>query len=256
MNSPLEGPDKINQKNNQTEFSQHDLKADFPHIAEVFARGGSLDLADHEILMAGQIDIKARQQAFKVGVVGTRKPSLYGLEVVQKLMASLAGFPDWIWVSGGAFGIDGEVHRVALDLKLQTQAWLVGPIEKPSPHSHSALFRQMKNQRGSGLLVPKMLDPSAGHTLRPHSWLERNRWLAADVDALVVVEAHEKSGTWNTASQALEFAKETYLIPGSILNESSRGTNSMISAGYGHVVVSLTELTKSLVVLSGQRSYN
>jgi DNA processing protein len=234
----------------------HRVNESFPQIKSAFSRGGALDFENQEVLVSGDISVEERKGAFKIGVVGTRKPSLYGLEVVQRLIAGLTHYQEWIWISGGAFGIDSEVHRTALGLGLKTQAWLVGPIDEPNPRSHSVLFRQMKNQKGCGILVPKSLDPSSGHVIRPSSWLERNRWLAADVDALVVVEAHEKSGTWNTASQAVDFAKETYLIPGSILNESSRGTNLMISMGCGRPVVSLAELTKDLVVLYEQGSYN
>jgi DNA processing protein len=228
----------------------------FPHIEEAFFRGDNPALVDPFVLTSSNLDVEARRRAFKIGVIGTRRPSHYGFEVVQKLLLSLAQFRDWIWVSGGAFGVDAELHRVALEYELLTQAWLVGPIDEPSPRSHSWLFSQMKKRPGCGILVPESLDPSSGHRARPSSWLERNRWLAADVDALVVVEAHEKSGTWNTTTQALEFGKEVFLIPGPIFNESSRGTNSMIASGYGHGVVSLADLTKSLVVLSLERSYN
>jgi len=237
-------------------FRRLNLLTHFPHIEETFRERGSLLLEPAEVLAHGDFETETRSKAFKVGVIGTRKPSLYGLEVVARLLKELSAYRDWIWVSGGAFGIDAQLHRSALSMGLKTQAWLVGPIDDPNPKTNHELFRQMKITKGCGILVPATLDPSNGHRIQPSSWLERNRWLAADIDALVVVEAHEKSGTWNTTTQAIDFGRDAYLIPGSILSKSSWGINAMISEGYGRPVVSLAELTKSLVVLSQTSSYN
>ncbi len=236
------------------EVSKLDLATHFPHIHQSFQQ--TTLLPNEKILVAGDPEIENRTKAFRVGVVGTRRPSHYGIQFVEELLEACAAYRDWIWVSGGALGIDGEMHRAALQRGLKTQAWLVGPIEDPNPRSHFQLFSQMKSRPGCALLVPEGVDPQSGARIRPFSWLERNRWLAADVDVLVVVEAHEKSGTWNTVTWALGFSKEVYLLPGSIFSESSRGTNRMISMGCGHVVESLTQVTKSLVVAFEERSYN
>jgi DNA processing protein len=233
------------------------LAKDFPHIEKLFTSQTTLlPASSQEVLALGHLDLEKRTEAFKIGVIGTRKPSRYGLRFVEELLQSCSAYKDWIWISGGALGIDGELHRQALQQNLKTQAWLVGPILDPSPTSHFKLFSQMKKREGCGLLVPSVLEPSGEMKIFPSHWLARNRWLAADVDVLVVVEAHEKSGTWNTTTSSLDFAKDTYILPGPIFSESSKGTNAMISMGYGHIIESLTEVTKSLVVAFERRSYN
>jgi len=201
---------------------------------------------------------KPPRRKFSVGIVGTRKPSEYGLRVTEELVARLARF-DVCVVSGGAFGIDRIAHESALTEGLSTKAWLVGPIEDPGPRAHRRLFEAIEKAPGSALLVPSHLNNPENGTrqrLGPWSWLARNAWVAADVDALVVVEAFLKSGTWQTVNDAHELGKAIFLVPGSIFTASSCGTNKMISNSCGQIVLDLGELTETLVVLAHQGSYN
>ncbi len=59
----------------------------------------------------------------------------------------------------------------------------------------------------------------------------RNRILAALGDAVVVVQAGQKSGATITADRALELGREVFAVPGSILGESHIGTNRLIQQG-------------------------
>src|SRR5690348_5335892 len=55
-------------------------------------------------------------------IVGTRRPTPYGIETCERLVAELAGDPITI-VSGLAIGIDGIAHRAALKAGLHTIAF-------------------------------------------------------------------------------------------------------------------------------------
>src|SRR5690242_11568985 len=57
-----------------------------------------------------------------VTIVGSRQMSQYGKDVVDHLVAGLAGYPVVI-VSGMALGVDGAAHRAALKYGLQTIAF-------------------------------------------------------------------------------------------------------------------------------------
>jgi predicted Rossmann fold nucleotide-binding protein DprA/Smf involved in DNA uptake len=59
----------------------------------------------------------------------------------------------------------------------------------------------------------------------------RNRLMAAMSDAVLVIEATEKSGTLITARQALELGRDIGAVPGDIFSDSSCGTNMLIKEG-------------------------
>ena len=61
----------------------------------------------------------------------------------------------------------------------------------------------------------------------------RNRIISGLSDALIVVEARQKSGTSITVNMALEQGKDVYAIPGRITDPMSLGCNLMISQGAG-----------------------
>lgn len=60
---------------------------------------------------------------------------------------------------------------------------------------------------------------------------KRNRIISGLADALVVVEAKQKSGTLITVDFALEQGKDVYVVPGNINSPNSCGTNQLIKEG-------------------------
>ena len=190
-----------------------------------------------------------------IAVVGTRRPTPYGLRFVRALVKELSGYRI-NWVSGGAMGIDAEVHTAALANGAPTQAWLVGPVDYPSPQSNQALFEQIARSAGGGLIVPECLEPSPRNPVHKSHWLQRNQWLVGACDALIVVEAALASGTWSTARMAHKADIPTYALPGPIDSPQSIGTNKMISIGWAHPVESVGLLAKRLVVDMRLSSYN
>lgn len=217
-------------------------------------------LASHHIWVRGRDwagGLRPKRK-FSVAIVGTRKPSEYGVRVVEDLVRRLSAY-DICIVSGGAFGIDRLAHECALERNMSTKAWLVGPIDDPGPRTHRRLFESIEKAEGSALLVPSHLnDPDSGFRTRlgPLAWLTRNAWIVAEADAVVVVEAYVKSGTWQTVLDADTLARELFVVPGSIFAGSSYGTNRMISSVHAQAVFDLGELTETLVVLAGRNSYN
>lgn len=188
-----------------------------------------------------------------IAIIGTRRPSAYGVRVVRELVSELRHY-DFSILSGGALGIDTEAHAAALRHGLKTQAWLVGPRSTPNPRSNWPLFSEMRDREGSGLIVPADLD--SGRPPQPRDWIFRNHWLVTAADALVIVEANVKSGTWSSVRIASQMGIPTYLVPGTIFSEQSQGLNAMISRGCGVPVSSIGNLIKSLVVDLGGNPYN
>ena len=193
-----------------------------------------------------------------IAVIGTRRPSNYGLGLVRDLMVGLKSIGRPLNVlSGGALGVDAEAHACALEVGLPTQAWLVGPLQAPSPRTNYNLFRRMLATPGCGLLVPEELEMAPGsRALERSDWITRNRWLVAAADVVVVVEAAEKSGTWSTVEWANYVGLDIFAFPGALQNLQSTGTNRMISNSYAVAIPSIGFLVESLVAAPFWSFYN
>jgi predicted Rossmann fold nucleotide-binding protein DprA/Smf involved in DNA uptake len=200
------------------------------------------------------------------GVIGSRYPTSYGLRFVKEFLTCWAArVPEPVRskilvYSGGALGIDLAVHEECLRWGIPTWAWVVGPIEKPSPRSREAVFHSLEKGGRSGLLTPSNLEPPPkGNGLAKPAksyWLERNRWLVSSCDAIVVVEANEKSGTWSSVRIAHELGIPVYALAGPYFAPQSSGTNLMISNGYAHPIISVGKLVETLVVDTFGNPYN
>ncbi|MBP7844757.1 MAG: DNA-processing protein DprA [Proteobacteria bacterium] len=192
-----------------------------------------------------------------LAVVGTRRPSSYGIKHCRRVISKLAFESSQIQInSGGALGIDACAHRAALDFGLKTHAWLVGPIMNPSPRYNSSIFSEMIHSGLGSLWVPELLEPSDKVNIHKSFWILRNFWLVAASDAVLVIEASENSGTWWTVRAASEMGVPVFALPGPVDTGQSTGTNRMISSGYAHSLDSIAILTKCLLVDFVKNSYN
>ncbi|HJS59353.1 MAG TPA: DNA-processing protein DprA, partial [Vicinamibacteria bacterium] len=80
---------------------------------------------------------------------------------------------------------------------------------------------------------------------RPGHFPRRNRILAGLVEAVVVVEAAEKSGALVTARLALDAGRDVLAVPGHPMDAWATGTNALIQDGAGlvrHAVDVLSEI--------------
>ncbi len=160
-------------------------------------------------------------------VVGSRKYTQYGKLAVEKLLGSLAG-QNVVILSGLALGIDGLSHETALKKNIPTVAVPGSGLDTKViyPRTHLSLAEEIVNS-GGALLSEFTPEMSAAQWTFP----ARNRIMAALSDALLVIEATEKSGTLITARQALELGRDIGAVPGDIFSDASLGTNMLIKEG-------------------------
>ena len=160
-------------------------------------------------------------------IVGSRDHSRYAEEVISHLLSSLRGHPVII-VSGLALGVDTLAHRKALDNKLLT-------IAVPGSGLSSKVMYPRENERladeilySHGCLISEHPDDT-----RAAKWTfpSRNRIMAAFSDAVLIIEAREKSGTLITARQALELGKNIGVVPGSIFSDHLKGSHALLRDG-------------------------
>ena len=158
-----------------------------------------------------------------VTVVGARRATAYGLEVSRRLGGELAGAGLAV-VSGLALGIDGAVHRGALERGRTVSVLACGP-ERPYPPSHRGLYSRLLE---NGLVVSEM-PPGTG--VWRWAFPARNRIMATLSQMTVVVEAAERSGSLITAEMAGDAGREVGAVPGQVTVSPAAGTNELIASG-------------------------
>jgi DNA processing protein len=159
-----------------------------------------------------------------VAVVGARSCSPYGAQVARMVGRELAA-AGLVVVSGLARGIDGEAHRGVLDAGGLTVAVLGCGIDRDYPASNAQLSRRIEER---GLVVSEY---EAGVEPAPWRFPARNRIIAGLSEAVVVVEARERSGALITADFALDEGREVFAVPGEITSSLSMGTNALLKLG-------------------------
>lgn len=174
------------------------------------------------LFVRGDASVLARRPA--VGVVGTRRGTERGQRVARHIGAVLARAGVTV-VSGLALGIDGASHVGCLEAGGAALAWLGCGVETVTPPRHRMLYRRIHEQ---GLLASEY---PPGTPVRKPYFVARNRLIAAFSDALVVVEAGQRSGTRSTVDFALELGRDLYCVPGPVDCAHSTGTLRWIREG-------------------------
>lgn len=160
-------------------------------------------------------------------VVGSRKHTTYGREVCEKIITGLSGY-NIVIVSGLALGIDSIAHQSAIKAGLITIAVPGSGISEEVLYPKNNLFLAREIIEKGGALLSEF-EPD----LRAAIWTfpQRNRIMAGLSDAVLIIEAEEKSGTLITARMALDYNKIVLAVPGSIFSSASNGTNRLIKEG-------------------------
>ena len=174
-----------------------------------------------------------------VTIVGSRRSTSYGRRTTEDLAGALAR-AGVVVVSGMALGIDGAAHRGCLAVGGATVAVLGSGPDVLSPPSHRRLGMEIAR---TGLIVTEFLP---GEPARAHHFPRRNRILAALADAVVVVEAAERSGAMITVGHALDLGRDVFAAPGPVGSPTSRGTNALIRDGAG-IITSAEEFVTAFL---------
>ena len=161
-----------------------------------------------------------------VGMVGSRKPTEYGVAAATKLASDL-GAAGAIIVSGLAFGIDTASHLGALRAG-RTIGVIGSGLDRTSFYPAVNWAIAEKIVAGGGAVVSEY---PPGTKSFPSHFPERNRIIAGLSQGLIVVEAQEKSGALITARLAIEENRDVFAVPGSIFSATSKGPNSLIREG-------------------------
>lgn len=160
-------------------------------------------------------------------IVGSRKATAYGKHVCDTLIPQLAGLPIVI-VSGLALGIDGYAHTVAVKHRIRCVAIPGSGLNASvlAPAQHLALAQQILQNDGC------LLSPFAPlHPATPYTFPTRNRIMVGVSQAVLIIEATEKSGTLITARMAIDYNRDVGIVPGHITHPGSYGPHKLLDSG-------------------------
>ncbi len=159
-----------------------------------------------------------------IAVVGTRRPTAYGIAVAQRLSADLA-LAGLTIVSGMARGIDTAAHRAALSVEGATVAVLGCGADIVYPSENAKLAAEIAQK---GLILSEF---PLGSPAYPQNFPVRNRIVSGLSLGVLVVEGAQYSGSAITARVALDQGRELFAVPGNITSNLSWGPNLLIKQG-------------------------
>ncbi len=172
-----------------------------------------------------------------LAVVGSRRMSRYGKEVVANLLPELVSIETTI-ISGFMYGVDTEAHQKCLEFGGKTIAVLGGGLDILAPTENDNLYTKILE---SGGIVISEYEKNFQPTL--WSFPQRNRIVSGlSTMGILVVEAGIKSGSLVTAGIGREQGKNIYAVPGQINNSIAEGCNYLIKNNFAKMVTKVEDI--------------
>lgn len=177
-------------------------------------------------------------QTAGIAVVGTRRPTTYGMAAAERLSGDLAKAGLTI-VSGMARGIDSTAHRAALAVGGQTVAVFGCGVDVLYPSENRRLYEEISRK---GLLLSEF---PMGTAAFPQNFPIRNRIVSGLSCGVLIVEGAQHSGSAITAKVGMDQGREVFAVPGNITSKMSWGPNLLIKQG-AKLVQEWTDVTEEL----------
>lgn len=178
--------------------------------------------APHLLYVQGAADCN---DELPIAIVGTRRANPYGLRHTHEMARELAQAGACI-VSGLALGIDAQAHEGALDADGRTIAVLGGGLDCFYPRENLPLYERILDHGGSVVTEYPM-----GVAPEGNRFLLRNRIIAGISAGVVVTQGPHRSGAHRTASDAAEYGRDVFALPGSVDDPCSQLPHKLIGEG-------------------------
>ena len=196
------------------------------------------NLSDPPICLFVKGDLKKwnlQETKYFIGIVGTRKPTSYGLQITNRLARELSDL-GFVIVSGLALGIDAAAHQAALTAKGKTIAFLGCGVDIPYPRENIKIYDQII---ASGGLIISEFPP--GRLVQKGLFIARNRLISGLSAGVLVVEGMKDSGSLVTARFAAEQGKTVFAPPSPITSVMSEAPNLLLKQG-ARLVTSIDDI--------------
>jgi DNA processing protein len=176
--------------------------------------------------------------AASIAVVGTRRPTPYGMAAAERLSSDLAKAGLTI-ISGMARGIDTAAHKAALAEGGDTVAVFGCGIDVLYPADNRKLYQEIAQK---GLLLTEFPMAAAAY---PQNFPIRNRVVSGISVGVLIIEGAQHSGSAITAKLAMDQGREVFATPGNITSKMSWGPNLLIKQG-AKLVQEWSDITNEL----------
>ena len=182
-----------------------------------------LQIYDPPVLLYVRGDAEVLSQP-SIGVVGTRRPTLYGTQMAERLGRELAARGLAV-VSGMARGVDALGHQGAMAINGRAIGVLGTGVDVCYPKENRKLYDKVLER---GAILSEF--PLGTHPA-PENFPIRNRIVAGMPLGVVVIEGAQYSGSLITARLAMEFGREVFAVPGNVTQPVSFAPNLLIKQG-------------------------
>jgi len=159
-----------------------------------------------------------------IAIVGSRAATQHGLALARDFAAAFAR-AGLVVISGLARGIDAAAHTGALEAGGRTIAVQACGPDLVYPAAHRRLASRISSQGARITEFPPGTPP------RPQHFPLRNRLISGLAEALLVIEARERSGTLVTAGHAAAQGLDVFALPGPVGAQACAGSNRLLRDG-------------------------
>lgn len=173
----------------------------------------------------------------KLAIIGSRNCSINNFNFAKKTAEGISDY-GYVIVSGMAKGIDSAAHIGSINNG--TIAVLGGDINNIYPKENEYLYYEILDK--NGLIISEF---PINTKPRPENFPMRNRIIVGLSRGVLIVSAGLKSGTINTANQALKYGREVLVFPGSPYDDGCIGSNKLIQHG-ATMVIDIRDIVECL----------
>lgn len=174
----------------------------------------------------------------KIGIVGTRNATAWGLECTSHFAKHLSNCGAWT-ISGLARGVDTAAHEASLT---RTCAIIGSGLLHIYPSENTALAEKIAKSGAVVSELPLLTAPTR------FSFPKRNRLISALSDALLLTEAPLKSGAMITMHLGEKYNKPLFTVPGRAMNENYGGNHALLKTAKARLVESPQELAAEMLL--------
>lgn len=176
-----------------------------------------------------------------LAVVGSRDIQRETINWIQCELLEFLSRTNFGIVSGGALGADQAAHQVALTAGRPTLAFLPCGLG----HIYPRQFHLMQSQiiQAGGAIVseyPFKMPMNKG------MFAHRNRLIAAQGVATLIVQASQRSGTLMTARLSAENGRAVFVVPGHPMSSHFLGSLQLIQEG-ATILIGASDLSEFLI---------
>lgn len=176
-----------------------------------------------------------------INIVGTRHCTAYGKDVISRFVRDLKSLcPQLLIVSGLAYGVDINAHRVALENGYETVGVLAHGLDQIYPPRHRETAVKMISQ--GGLLTEFFTQTNADKV----NFVRRNRIVAGMSDACILVESAARGGGLITARLSRDYNRDVFAFPGRVGDEYSEGCNNLIRNNGAALITSAQDFVEAM----------